>query len=177
MLSTPNICRFFLIAMLLPALSHASIVNVEFHSFEILSDTTTLNLSPDNIEFSLSFDDENIFHPEFPEFIVEFESFSATFGSASWDLDDLVIQQLQLIDDIWVLFFEAQSSDLATDIFNLAFLPPSDFQHEITVSDYPADGFATIRTTATYSVIPIPASVWLFGSAFAFLGWMRRKTA
>jgi hypothetical protein len=27
----------------------------------------------------------------------------------------------------------------------------------------------------TYSVVPIPAAVWLFGSALAGLGWLRRK--
>jgi hypothetical protein len=26
------------------------------------------------------------------------------------------------------------------------------------------------------SVMPIPAAVWLFGSALELLGWMRRKT-
>jgi hypothetical protein len=29
--------------------------------------------------------------------------------------------------------------------------------------------------TITLNVVPIPASVWLFGSALAGLGWMRRK--
>ena len=32
---------------------------------------------------------------------------------------------------------------------------------------------ALVRT----SVVPIPAAVWLFGSALGMLGWMRRKTA
>jgi hypothetical protein len=31
-------------------------------------------------------------------------------------------------------------------------------------------------TWAQSSVVPIPAAVWLFGSALAGLGWMRRKT-
>jgi hypothetical protein len=34
-------------------------------------------------------------------------------------------------------------------------------------------GFAIDNVTA--SVVPIPAAVWLFGSALAGLGWMRRK--
>jgi hypothetical protein len=29
--------------------------------------------------------------------------------------------------------------------------------------------------SASFSVVPIPAAVWLFGSALAGLGWMRRK--
>jgi len=36
-----------------------------------------------------------------------------------------------------------------------------------------AIGFDNIVVTA----VPIPAAVWLFGSALAGLGWMRRKTA
>jgi hypothetical protein len=31
--------------------------------------------------------------------------------------------------------------------------------------------------SATTSAVPIPAAVWLFGSALAGLGWFRRKTA
>jgi hypothetical protein len=27
----------------------------------------------------------------------------------------------------------------------------------------------------TLNIVPIPAAVWLFGSALAGLGWMRRK--
>jgi hypothetical protein len=29
--------------------------------------------------------------------------------------------------------------------------------------------------TGTVSAVPIPAAVWLFGSALAGLGWMRRR--
>ena len=31
--------------------------------------------------------------------------------------------------------------------------------------------------TMTFQVVPVPAAVWLFGSALGLLGWMRRKTA
>jgi hypothetical protein len=38
------------------------------------------------------------------------------------------------------------------------------------------EGHSLIEGYATaWSVVPIPAAVWLFGSALAGLGWMRRK--
>ncbi len=33
------------------------------------------------------------------------------------------------------------------------------------------------QLSVTYNVIPVPAAVWLFGSALGLLGWLRRKTA
>jgi hypothetical protein len=38
-----------------------------------------------------------------------------------------------------------------------------------------SDVFAQWRVNAT--VIPVPAAIWLFGSALGLLGWLRRKTA
>jgi hypothetical protein len=32
-----------------------------------------------------------------------------------------------------------------------------------------------LEVVYTYSVVPVPAAVWLFGSALGLLGWMRRK--
>ena len=32
------------------------------------------------------------------------------------------------------------------------------------------------RSYADFSVVPLPAAVWLFGSALALLGWIKRKT-
>ena len=34
-----------------------------------------------------------------------------------------------------------------------------------------------LEVVYTYNVVPVPAAVWLFGSALGLLGWMRRKTA
>ena len=36
--------------------------------------------------------------------------------------------------------------------------------------------FGTIESSAAISVVPIPASVWLLGSALGLLGWFKRKT-
>jgi hypothetical protein len=35
----------------------------------------------------------------------------------------------------------------------------------------------TSNTIAVFTAVPIPATVWLFGSALAGLGWLRRKQA
>lgn len=38
-------------------------------------------------------------------------------------------------------------------------------------------GFGAAIDNVSVSAVPVPATVWLFGSALGFLGWMRRKTA
>jgi len=40
----------------------------------------------------------------------------------------------------------------------------------------PTDG-ASDGQRMTFSVVPVPAAVWLFGSALGLLGWIRRRTA
>jgi hypothetical protein len=48
-------------------------------------------------------------------------------------------------------------------------------------NDYPGTGVdTTLSATSVYAhwvpaAVPIPTAVWLFGSALAGLGWMRRK--
>lgn len=38
-----------------------------------------------------------------------------------------------------------------------------------------AIAFATLSDSVAVSAVPVPAAVWLFGSALAGLGWLRRK--
>jgi hypothetical protein len=40
-----------------------------------------------------------------------------------------------------------------------------------------SDVFAQWRVNASIAVIPIPAAVWLFGSALGLLGWLRRRAS
>jgi hypothetical protein len=46
-----------------------------------------------------------------------------------------------------------------------------------TLADFENGGgnIADLSNARAFSVVPIPAAVWLFGSALAGLGWMRRK--
>ncbi len=50
------------------------------------------------------------------------------------------------------------------------------YQFAIVVSD-PLFGFPVETLAIEVSVVPVPAAVWLFGSALGLLGWMRRRAA
>jgi len=51
----------------------------------------------------------------------------------------------------------------------------SGFQYDVDFSD--AGTFTLTALTDGISVVPVPAAVWLFGSALGMLGWMRRRAA
>ena len=42
-------------------------------------------------------------------------------------------------------------------------------------NDVPLDDLGILLDNVSVSAVPVPAAVWLFGSALAGLGWMRRK--
>ena len=48
---------------------------------------------------------------------------------------------------------------------------------DYTLEDFENNGgnIADLSNVRAFSVVPVPAAVWLFGSALAGLGWMRRK--
>ena len=63
-------------------------------------------------------------------------------------------------------------SDALTNAGGTVSLIPSSF-----VRNLDTDGVASLTGSVSASNVPIPAAIWLFGSALAGLGWMRRKQA
>ena len=52
---------------------------------------------------------------------------------------------------------------------------PGNYQFVITVATL--GGFPIDAVAMEVQVVPVPAAVWLFGSALGLLGWVRRRTA
>ena len=66
--------------------------------------------------------------------------------------------------DLQAAYIENNSSDYETYYGPL----PDDYPDEFNTT-----GFSIDKLSAT--VVPVPAAVWLFGSALGMLGWMRRR--
>lgn len=66
--------------------------------------------------------------------------------------------------------FGTEGGDLTSDhaIAPSATTPPDSWSAAAGVTEF---------TAIATSTVPVPAAVWLFGSALGILGWMRRKTA
>jgi hypothetical protein len=76
--------------------------------------------------------------------------------------------------------FTSQATD--TDIFNYLLEAGGEYRIQVQASsnayEYSKNNLAAgydVVGTLTATVVPIPGAVWLFGSALAGLGWMRRK--
>ena len=52
---------------------------------------------------------------------------------------------------------------------------PAQFPAEFEVSSFNTFGLSPVLDNITLQAVPVPAAVWLFGSALAGLGFMRRK--
>ncbi len=56
------------------------------------------------------------------------------------------------------------------------YISTSGYEISLGTDNYsPSDGYSTTLNPLVISSVPIPAAVWLFGSALGGLGWMRRK--
>jgi len=82
---------------------------------------------------------------------------------------------LTKIEDSQNNLFGVWGADSAfIDAPDVAFDPNAlgNYQYAITVS---RTGFPVDTVAMEVNVVPIPAAVWLFGSAIGMLGWMRRR--
>lgn len=98
--------------------------------------------------------------PPIPETGTNLTSFTATGdsgGQQEWDL----YNSYNLGDDF----------ELATNSLQLS------LQNTLTaIADDPNDSaWIQKKLSFTATVVPVPAAVWLFGSALGLLGWMRRR--
>jgi len=106
-------------------------------------------------------------------------NFDGAYLTAAWN-DDLNIQVLgfngvSLLYDTTVVV-----SDDAPTWFDFAYagIDRLEFRSFGGVDSDPTDGSSGVHFAMddfTYSVVPIPAAVWLFGSGLGLLGWFRRK--
>jgi hypothetical protein len=96
--------------------------------------------------------------------INSFDASGDSGGLQKWQLD-AIIKPLVDPSDIWGAGW-LDSSDMALNIQN-------------TLTAYTTDTGETAwiqkKITLVVSEVPVPAAVWLFGSALAGLGWMRRR--
>lgn len=95
------------------------------------------------------------------------DNFVLLFGAAYSTNPDLIVSRGLYRDDLnnlrYMGIIDEYSSNRVFGMDYTAILP-----EDISVSNI---GTYLVRS----SVVPIPAAVWLFGSALAGLGWMRRK--
>jgi hypothetical protein len=83
-----------------------------------------------------------------------------------------------LVEDSQNLMF----SFLATGVPGVVFAPGGAFD-PLALGEYnfgisvSQDGWGVENVRMDVQVVPVPAAVWLFGSALGLLGWMRRKVA
>ena len=90
-----------------------------------------------------------------------------------------------LANDSWCFEGSLTSADLAAPLSFDTRAPigtvsdtgaiTSGLQSVVFTFDTDNPGFRSNATEITVSTVPVPAAVWLFGSALAGLGWIRRK--
>ncbi len=107
------------------------------------------------------FGTENSFTGLFPDTITDSDSFDATADTGSSPV-------------IWSLSAGINPSALLENAQDIQVL----IQNTL-LADTDADGeraFIQKKLTFTAAVVPVPAAVWLFGSALGLLAWVRRRT-
>jgi len=119
-------------------------------------------------------------------FSITFDSGSYVTGaqSGTWTVTDTSVDYLTFkIDGYYILakvtgasgLWSADINDWSptyTDLVCPAGICNPDARN-YEAGDFPLQDLSNVRS---YSVVPIPAAVWLFGSGLGLLGWMRRKS-
>lgn len=103
-----------------------------------------------------------------------------SFGGAAYDVvNDFAPNSSDFLVAIIVPFSGAPALQLgfATQLTNVGGVVTIDYAVESQCGDgceIPVSDYRSI-SSGQISAVPVPAAVWLFGSALAGLGWLRRK--
>ena len=119
--------------------------------------------------------------------------FSATgigAGSGTWSITDASITHLAFKSNgyfiLGAIVDPATSGDWNNDPSSLGEWDLTNVQcpasicgslRDYTLADFENNGgnIADLSNVRAFTVVPVPAAVWLFGSGLGLLGWMRRK--
>jgi hypothetical protein len=172
---SPAILAVFLV---LPSISDAAIVRMNLRVEAINYDNFVTGLQVDDTLGYLEYDDAN-FAPISSSGMIsflasDFTDFSLSLDGKEYRLGDLsqgvVIYSTEDQTGDPIIYFEADNADInfsagavSVPVYGLSGHDPDD----------PVPTAFSLDFSAT--VIPVPAAVWLFGSALAGLGWLRRK--
>jgi hypothetical protein len=137
------------------AIEHAGGINLT----DIASSTVALTLG----DFTIGFDDNRIGGPN-PDATGFFVKDNIDTGAILFDITNPVIEAFE---NSLVIAADIAISQELSDFLNSQGL----VSQNVTGVDA---GAALV--VANSSIIPVPAAAWLFGSALALLGWVRRKT-
>jgi hypothetical protein len=111
--------------------------------------------------------------------------------SGTWSVSDTSITHLAFKADGYYILADIggnSSGDWSTDItdypgfgsvvcpIGICDLGPRLYVEADFLDNDGAGVVARLSNVTAYSVVPIPAAVWLFGSGLGLLGWMRRKS-
>ncbi len=103
----------------------------------------------------------------------------ADIGSGVYDIDILDADDPNLIDHTT---FQSEGTGDFFEIISIGGWNDSGdtfdslvFNFQISENDDLLTGTGCIGVSCGSTAVPVPAAVWLFGSAIAGLGWMRRK--
>jgi hypothetical protein len=170
-----------LLALLLSSAGHASIIRMDLQVESINFDNFVTGLQAGDSLGYLEYDDANFlpaggstggFGVAF--WVTDLTGFSLSLGSSEYGLDDLsqggVIYSTENLTGDPIISFEVDNPDIdfgaisqSTPLYRLSGHDPAN----------PVPTAFSLDFSAT--VIPVPATVWLFASGLGLLGWFRRR--